>query len=89
MAGRGRRTRGVARDALALAADAGPVFVIGGGELYTLALPLADRLELTEIRESFDGDTHAPDVGRPPDSVGAWQESSTGLHYRILTWDGP
>jgi dihydrofolate reductase len=26
-------------------------------------------------------------VGSPPDSVGAWQESSIGLHYRLLTWE--
>ena len=63
-----------------------PAFCIGGGELYRAALPFADRIVVTEIRESFDGDTHAPDVGRPPDSVGGWLESSTGLYYRFLTW---
>jgi dihydrofolate reductase len=60
--------------------------VIGGAAVYRAALPLADRIVVTEVQESFDGDTFAPDVGRPPDTVGAWQESSTGLHYRVLTW---
>jgi dihydrofolate reductase len=70
----------------ALAAVSGDVWVMGGAAVYGTALPFADRIVVTEIREFFDGDTHAPDVGRPPDSVGAWQESSTGLHYRFLTW---
>jgi dihydrofolate reductase len=47
--------------ALRLGADAAKVFVIGGGELYALALPLADELVLTEIDASFDGaDAHFP-----------------------------
>jgi dihydrofolate reductase len=61
-------------------------WVIGGAAVYRAALPFADRIVVTEIRESFEGDTRAPEVGRAPDSVGEWQESSTGLHYRFLTW---
>ena len=72
--------------AQALAAVSGDVWVIGGAAVYRAALPFADRIVVTEIREIFEGDTHAPDLGRSPDSVGPWQESSTGLHYRFLTW---
>jgi dihydrofolate reductase len=61
-------------------------WVIGGAAVYGAALPFADRIVVTEIRESFEGDTRAPDVGRAPDEAGDWQESSTGLHYRFLTW---
>jgi dihydrofolate reductase len=46
--------------ALALAADAPKVFVIGGGQLYALALPRADELVLTEIDADFDGDVFFP-----------------------------
>jgi Dihydrofolate reductase len=70
----------------ALAAATGDVWVIGGASVYAAALPLADRIEVTEIREVFDGDTYAPEVGRPPDVVGEWQESTTGLQYRFLSW---
>jgi dihydrofolate reductase len=70
----------------ALAAVSGDVWVMGGAAVYRAALPFADRIVVTEIRELFDGDTYAPDVGRPPDSVGPWEESSTGLRYRFLTW---
>lgn len=48
-------------EALAAVADAPRVFVMGGGELYALALPRADVLELTEIDTTFsDADTWFP-----------------------------
>jgi len=51
--------------ALALAADAPKAFVIGGGELYALALPRADELLLTEVDAEFDGaDTFFPAFDR-------------------------
>ncbi|RSD09338.1 dihydrofolate reductase [Amycolatopsis eburnea] len=71
---------------LALAAVSGDVWVIGGAAVYAAALSVADRVVVTEIRESFEGDTYAPEVGRAAESVGEWLESSTGLHYRFLTW---
>lgn len=46
--------------ALAGLAHAPQVFVIGGAELYALALPRADALELTEIGADLQGDTHFP-----------------------------
>ncbi|OIO27078.1 hypothetical protein AUJ14_00425 [Candidatus Micrarchaeota archaeon CG1_02_55_22] len=36
------------------------VFVIGGQQLFEAALPLADRLELTEVHKDLDGDTYFP-----------------------------
>jgi len=47
-------------EALALAADSPRLFVIGGAQVYALALPRADELRLTEIERDFDGDTHFP-----------------------------
>lgn len=46
--------------ALAACADAPRRFVIGGGQLYAEALPMADELELTEIDADLPGDTHFP-----------------------------
>lgn len=40
--------------------DSGPVMVIGGGELYRTALPVASRMELTFIDAAPEGDTHFP-----------------------------
>ncbi|ONI83121.1 dihydrofolate reductase [Actinosynnema sp. ALI-1.44] len=70
----------------ALAAVCGDVWVMGGAAVYEAALPRAQRIVITELREHFDGDTYAPKVDREPDVVGPWQESSTGLHYRFLNW---
>ena len=47
-------------DAIAAAAGAEEVFVIGGGEIYALALPHAHRLQLTEVHADDQGDAHFP-----------------------------
>ena len=43
-------------------ADGNEVYVAGGGEIYALALPHADRLELTEIDQEADGEVRFPEV---------------------------
>lgn len=45
-------------------AGARTMFVIGGGEIYRLALPLAARLHLTEIQAEPEGDTWFPEFDR-------------------------
>lgn len=47
-------------EAIALCAGAPEVFVIGGAQLYDAAMPMADRLLLTEIDHDFDGDAFMP-----------------------------
>ncbi|MEO0997584.1 MAG: type 3 dihydrofolate reductase [Pseudomonadota bacterium] len=46
--------------ALALAGTVDEVVVIGGGRVYAEALPLAQRLYLTQIHAPIDGDTFFP-----------------------------
>ena len=46
-------------EALALAGT-GDVAVIGGAEIFALFLPLADRIDLTEVHVSPQGDAHVP-----------------------------
>ena len=50
--------------ALALVADLPKAFVIGGAQLYALALPHADELVLTEIDADLEADTYFPDWDR-------------------------
>jgi dihydrofolate reductase len=38
------------------------LFVIGGGEIYNLALPLADRVYLTRVNTNIEGDTFFPEL---------------------------
>jgi dihydrofolate reductase len=49
-------------EALALAEGEGEVFICGGGQLYAEALPLADRLYLTELAITVAGDTFFPEL---------------------------
>ena len=41
----------------------GEVFVIGGGEIFTEFLPIAEKLYITRIDEVFEGDTVFPEIG--------------------------
>jgi dihydrofolate reductase len=49
-------------NALRACSDAAEVMVIGGGEIYHQALPLASRLELTFIDADIEGDTQFPAI---------------------------
>lgn len=49
--------------------------VIGGGEMYALALPRATRLELTEIDADFAADAFFPSFDR-----GQWREAARESH---------
>jgi dihydrofolate reductase len=40
------------------------VFVVGGSEVYRQALPLADKLFVTEVHRCVNGDTKFPDYDR-------------------------
>jgi dihydrofolate reductase len=48
------------QDALKLCNDAEEIMVIGGGQIYAAALPLATRVIATEIDADFEADTHFP-----------------------------
>lgn len=51
------------------------IIVAGGGEIYGHFLPLADRLELTEVRLAPQGDTRFPTIEH-----GAWRETARETH---------
>ncbi|MDH4059759.1 MAG: dihydrofolate reductase, partial [Aquincola sp.] len=74
-------------EALALVADAPKAFVIGGGELYTLALPRADELVLTEIDTAFDGaDAHFPAFAGFTESSREAHVAGDGTRYAFVTY---
>lgn len=52
-----------AGSAIALAGDVPEIAVIGGAEIYRLLLPLARRIELTEVHRTPEGDTKMPPLG--------------------------
>ena len=54
--------------ALQMVDDDQALSVIGGAEIFGLFLPLASRIELTEVLADYDGETAMPD----PRSGGKW-----------------
>ncbi len=50
-------------------------FIIGGGEIYAIGFPFAQKLYLTEIEGIYDGDTFFPEFDRSE-----WKETSRWHH---------
>lgn len=51
---------GSLQEALELFANEQEVFIIGGGEIYTQAMQVADRLYITDVDADYPGDTYFP-----------------------------
>ncbi|OZI71727.1 dihydrofolate reductase [Bordetella genomosp. 12] len=71
------------------AAQADDVYVIGGAQIYTQALPLARRIVATEIQADVDGDAWFPLLPGH-----AWKETSrdpqpeeNGYRYDFVVYD--
>lgn len=76
-------------EAVRLSVGDAEAFFVGGSSLYGQALPLADRLYITEIQADFEGDAHFPEF-----DPAHWQEtarerhtSGTGLVYDFVVYD--
>jgi dihydrofolate reductase len=50
------------QEALDIAINEKEVFIIGGGEVYKQAMTIADRIYLTKVHQSFEGDTFFPEI---------------------------
>ncbi len=65
-------------------------WVIGGAQIYALALPLAGRCEVTEVEVDLgreDLDAVAPVLDESwRRSTGEWLTSSSGLRYRFASY---
>ena len=49
-------------EALSVSPKNEDVFIIGGGEIYNLALPIADKLDLTKVHHTFEADAYFPAI---------------------------
>ncbi len=74
--------------ALALADGAPKAFVIGGAQLYALALPRADELMLTEIDADLEADTFFPawDAGAFHQTSREDHRTAQGIDYHFTTY---
>lgn len=77
------RAAGLA-EALRLAGGEEEVFVVGGGQVYAEALPLATRMVLTHVPASPPGDAHFPEW-----DPAQWREIERrpGEGYDIVVWE--
>ena len=75
--------------ALTMARNENPseIAVVGGAEIYRAALPLADRVELTQVHITVEGDTRLP-----PFDKNTWRETARedhttteNLHFSYVT----
>ncbi|ULE32986.1 dihydrofolate reductase [Mycobacterium sp. IDR2000157661] len=68
----------------------GPIWVIGGAQVYLEALPLATRCEITEVEIDLhrdDGDVMAPVLDESwAGTSGDWLTSASGLRYRFHSY---
>jgi len=80
----GAELAGSLQEAIALArtSDAAPR-VIGGGQLYREALPLATQIYLTELERELEGDTWFPELD-PADWEVRERRSGEGASYVTL-----
>lgn len=82
---------GSVKEALALAAednDSGEVAIIGGAAIYDVFMPLAHRIELTQIHADYEGDTFMPEPGREWVLSAREDHAAAGTHpaFSFLTF---
>lgn len=86
----GAETAASLDEAIEMVSGAGEIFIIGGGEIYRQAFPLADCIMLTEIdADAPDADTFFPEI-----DSSQWQaveqsekevDPRSGVSYRFTT----
>ena len=75
--------------ALALVEPTRKAFIIGGAEIYALAVNLADKIEMTVVDDNIDGDTYFPQI-----NLDSWEctrsgkrfDEGSGLQYEFVTY---
>ncbi len=78
------------QEAIRLCAGDAEAFIVGGAEIYSQSLQLADTLYITEIQQDVEGDAHFPEFDR-----NTWretardvrtQETPQPLDYHFVTY---
>ena len=62
-------------DALELCKQGEEVFVIGGAEIYKIAMPHTDKIYLTVVHENFEADAFFPEIDH-----NLWLETASEKH---------
>ncbi len=73
------------REALELAGDR-DVYISGGARLYEEALPIVEKMYITEIDCKIDGDTYFPTFDKEQFTKEIDEEFQGDIHYRYVTY---
>lgn len=60
------------------------IFIIGGGQIYSQSMNLADKLYLTVVEQEIEGDTYFPDYSEFKRVTFKQEGESKGLKYKFL-----
>lgn len=77
-------TAGSLEEAVGMFPGEDEIFIIGGGEIYRQALPIADKLYVTTVCRDYEGDTTFPEV-----DPAHWDAVLTEAHPRGHTFPYP
>ena len=77
--------------ALSRTAGESKVFVIGGSQLYQLAIPFAERIYLTEVAAQVEGDVRMPEIDwsawKLVEELPTQTDEKSGLRFTFKTFD--
>lgn len=77
-------------DAIEAAKSADKIFIIGGAEIYKLALPKTHFIYLTEVKTAPEGDAYFPELDSDWEEIeqSPWfLDEKSGLEYRYLKFE--
>lgn len=78
-------------EAIAMTDDDAEVFIMGGAQIYTQALDIADRMYITRVERDYEGDTSFPEVDYSKWKLVAEERYERGEDYdspfSFLTYD--
>ena len=72
------------QEAIAMAEGDEEIFIIGGAQIYTEALSVADRMYITRVERDYEGDTSFPEI-----DYSKWQLVSEERDERGEEFDAP
>ncbi len=61
--------------AIAVSPKGEEIFIIGGGEIYSQSIEMANKLDITRVHHAFDADTFFPEI-----DLKKWELTATEFH---------
>ena len=78
-------------EAIRMAGDDEEIFIMGGAQIYGIALDVADRMYITRVERDYEGDTSFPEIDYSKWTLVAEERHERGEEYEspfsFLTYD--